>query len=121
MVLETPFEATPLPNMSHWIAGRRLEVLPASTGPIHNPATGRVIARVPRGEASEIDAAVAVAGANAAFPAWRDLPLTHAGTFDEAMRMVNGHKYANGTAMVTERWPGPGKTGPLSLVFPGNS
>ncbi len=109
--------------------------------------------------------------------------IVHADTFDEAMDLVNGHKYANGTAifttnggaarrfkleaevpmigvnvpipvpagymsfggakdsaigdlamrgedgvrfftqqkMVTERWPEPGKEGPLSLVFPGNA
>ena len=110
------------------------------------------------------------------------LGIVHARTFDEALGMVNAHKYANGTAifttsggaarrfklevevpmvgvnvpipvpagylsfagakesaigdlamrgedgirfftqqkMVTERWPEPGKQGPLSLVFPGN-
>jgi len=108
--------------------------------------------------------------------------IVHAGTFDEGIKLINDHKYANGTAvfttdggaarrfklevevpmigvnvpipvpagfmsfsgakesamgdlamrgedgvrfftqqkMVTERWPEPGKQGPLSLVFPGN-
>jgi malonate-semialdehyde dehydrogenase (acetylating)/methylmalonate-semialdehyde dehydrogenase len=111
------------------------------------------------------------------------LGMVHAATFDEGLGLINGHKYANGTAifttnggaarrfklecevpmigvnvpipvpagymsfsgakasafgdlamrgedgvrfftqqkMVTERWPEPGKGGPLSLVFPGNS
>ncbi len=62
-----------LPILSHWIAGRPVEVLPEQTGPVYNPATGAVIARVPRGGAAEVDAAVAAAAA--AFPAWRDLPL----------------------------------------------
>jgi len=62
-----------LPILSHWINGRPVEVLPERTGPIYNPATGRVIARVPRGGAAEVDAAVAAA--RAAFPAWRDMPL----------------------------------------------
>ncbi len=62
-----------LPILSHWIDGRPVEVLPEQTGPVFNPATGQVIARVPRGGASEVDAAVAAA--RAAFPAWRDLPL----------------------------------------------
>ncbi len=66
-------EARPLPILSHWIDGRPVEVLPEQTGPVHDPSTGEVIARVPRGGASEIDAAVAAA--QAAFPAWRDTPL----------------------------------------------
>jgi malonate-semialdehyde dehydrogenase (acetylating)/methylmalonate-semialdehyde dehydrogenase len=110
------------------------------------------------------------------------LGIVRATTYDEALGLVNGHKYANGTAifttdggaarrfklevdvpmvgvnvpipvpagylsfggakassfgdlamrgedgirfftqqkMVTERWPEPGREGPLSLVFPGN-
>jgi malonate-semialdehyde dehydrogenase (acetylating)/methylmalonate-semialdehyde dehydrogenase len=76
---ETPAmttEAAPaatLPILSHWIDGRPVEVLPEQTGPIYNPATGQVIARVPRGGAAEVDRAVAAA--SAAFPAWRDMPL----------------------------------------------
>ncbi len=62
-----------LPILSHWIDGRPVEVLPEQTGPVHNPATGAVIARVPRGGRAEVDRAVAAA--KAAFPAWRDTPL----------------------------------------------
>jgi hypothetical protein len=29
-----------LPILSHWIAGRPVEVLPEQTGPVYNPATG---------------------------------------------------------------------------------
>ena len=46
---------------------------PEHTGPVYNPATGQVIARVPRGGQPEVDRAVAAA--KAAFPAWRDTPL----------------------------------------------
>ncbi len=63
----------PLPIISHWIAGRPVEVLVEQTGPVYNPATGQVVARVPRGGAAEVDAAVTAA--RAAFPAWRDTPL----------------------------------------------
>jgi malonate-semialdehyde dehydrogenase (acetylating)/methylmalonate-semialdehyde dehydrogenase len=76
MAIETPgavTEAKPLPILSHWIDGTAVEVLPDNTGPIYNPATGQVIARVPRGGQTEVDAAVAAAAA--AFPAWRDMPL----------------------------------------------
>ena len=61
------------PVISHWIDGHPVEVLPEQTGPVFNPATGGVIARVPRGGANEVDRAVAAA--KAAFPAWRDTPL----------------------------------------------
>ncbi len=61
------------PVISHWIEGRPVEILAGQTGPVFNPATGQVIARVPRGGALEVDRAVAAA--KAAFPAWRDTPL----------------------------------------------
>jgi malonate-semialdehyde dehydrogenase (acetylating)/methylmalonate-semialdehyde dehydrogenase len=69
----TDTSASPPPILSHWIDGRPVEVLPEQTGPVYNPATGEVIARVPRGGAAEVDAAVVAA--RAAFPAWRDMPL----------------------------------------------
>jgi malonate-semialdehyde dehydrogenase (acetylating) / methylmalonate-semialdehyde dehydrogenase len=72
MTIETAQPAT-LPILSHWIGGQSVEVPPEHTGPIYNPATGQVIGRVPRGGASEVDAAVNAA--LAAFPAWRDTPL----------------------------------------------
>jgi malonate-semialdehyde dehydrogenase (acetylating)/methylmalonate-semialdehyde dehydrogenase len=62
-----------VPVISHWINGRAVEVPPENTGPVFNPATGEVIARVPRGSAPEIEAAVAAA--RKAFPLWRDTPL----------------------------------------------
>jgi malonate-semialdehyde dehydrogenase (acetylating)/methylmalonate-semialdehyde dehydrogenase len=73
MVRPTSVQPAPLPILSHWIDGCPVEVLPEQTGPIYNPATGQVIARVPRGGAADVDAAVAAA--KAAFPAWRDTPL----------------------------------------------
>ena len=73
-------EAATLPILSHWIDGSPVEVLPEQTGPVYNPATGQVIARVPRGGAPEVDAAVAAT--KAAFPAWQDTPLiAHSGVF----------------------------------------
>jgi malonate-semialdehyde dehydrogenase (acetylating)/methylmalonate-semialdehyde dehydrogenase len=65
--------ATTPPVHSHWIDGRPVEVLPEHTGPVFDPSTGKVIARVPRGGAAEVDAAVSAA--RRAFPAWRDTPL----------------------------------------------
>jgi len=59
--------------LSHWIDGQAAAVDETRTAPVYNPATGAVIARVPRGGAEEVDRAVAAA--RAAFPAWRDTPL----------------------------------------------
>ena len=69
MATETPA----LPIMSHWISGKPVAVSLDDTGPIYNPATGQVIARVPRGGVDEVN--IAVESAKAAFPAWRDMPL----------------------------------------------
>ena len=71
MPRETATEAPRL--ISHWIDGGPVEVPEEGTGPVYNPASGEVIARVPRGGADEVDAAVGAA--QAAYPAWRDLPL----------------------------------------------
>ena len=72
-VVEATTPLQTLPILSHWIDGHPVEVLPEQTGPVFDPATGRVIARVPRGGAPEVEAAVRAA--RRAFPAWRDLPL----------------------------------------------
>ena len=40
---------------------------------------------------------------------------------DLAMRGEDGIRFFTQQKMVTERWPEPGRQGPLSLVFPGNS
>jgi malonate-semialdehyde dehydrogenase (acetylating)/methylmalonate-semialdehyde dehydrogenase len=73
MAIDTSAEAAVLPILSHYINGTAVEVLPENTGPVTNPATGKVIVRVPRGGQAEVDQAVAAA--KAAFPAWRDMPL----------------------------------------------
>ena len=73
MAIDSPAQASILPVLSHWIDGGPVEVLPEQAGPIYDPATGQVIAHVPRGGSSEVDAAVAAA--KAAYPAWRDMPL----------------------------------------------
>jgi len=61
------------PIISHWINGHSVKVSPKKTGLVYNPATGEVIARVPRGGAKEVEEATAAA--QKAFPAWRDTPL----------------------------------------------
>ena len=72
MAIETP-ERVVTPILSHWIGGQPVAVPLDATGPVYNPATGKVIARVPRGGKAEVDSAAEAAAA--AFPAWRDMPL----------------------------------------------
>ena len=55
-----------------WIDGKHKQAAGARSGEVTNPATGRVIRRVPFCNAADIDAAVQ--SAQRAFPAWRDAP-----------------------------------------------
>ena len=73
-IIEFPAQASVLPVLSHWIDGRPVEVLPEQAGPVYDPATGQVIARVPRGGA-ERGGRRRGRCAKAAYPAWRDMPL----------------------------------------------
>ncbi|PXY22158.1 aldehyde dehydrogenase family protein [Prauserella muralis] len=71
MTLAPPGPPPVLPaDNAHLIGG---DWVPAASGEVIevlNPATGQVLARVPRGTAADVDAAVSAA--TAAFPAWRD-------------------------------------------------
>jgi malonate-semialdehyde dehydrogenase (acetylating) / methylmalonate-semialdehyde dehydrogenase len=79
------------PILSHWIAGTSVEVPREKTAAVFNPATGEEIARVPRGGAPEIDAAVAAAAA--AFPAWSATPLiSRANIFFNYRALVYEHR-----------------------------
>ena len=100
-----------LPILSHWIDGRPVEVLPDQTGPVYNPATGQVVGRVPRGGASEVDAAVAAAAA--AFPAWRDMPLISRSQVFFAFRELMWRRREDLAALITREH---GKTFPDALA-----
>ncbi|HSV45146.1 MAG TPA: aldehyde dehydrogenase family protein, partial [Ramlibacter sp.] len=68
--LSRPAAATA--SIEHWIGGR---VVPGASGrraDVFNPATGTVSGQVALANTSEVDAAVAAA--QAAFPAWSDMP-----------------------------------------------
>jgi len=108
---EEAIPAAPLPILSHWIDNRPVEVLPEHTGPVYNPATGEVIARVPRGGQPEVDRAVAAA--KAAFPAWRDTPLIARSQIFFAFREL-AWKHRNELAELVTR--DHGKTFPDALA-----
>ncbi len=58
----------------HWIDNQPYAALPERRGEVYNPAIGLVRAEVALATAEEVD--VAVASALAAFPDWRDTPVT---------------------------------------------
>jgi len=59
-------------TLTHWINGAAAEGASGRFGDVFNPATGKVQAKVPLANASELEAAVAAA--KAAFPAWSAQP-----------------------------------------------
>ncbi len=56
-------------RVNHWIDGARVTGTSGRSGPVYNPATGRVAREVDFASVEEVDAAVAIA--KAAFPGWR--------------------------------------------------
>jgi malonate-semialdehyde dehydrogenase (acetylating)/methylmalonate-semialdehyde dehydrogenase len=62
-----------LPVLPHWINGAEFASTSGRTAPVYDPALGVQTKRVALANEAEIDQAVA--GAQAAFPAWRDLSL----------------------------------------------
>jgi malonate-semialdehyde dehydrogenase (acetylating)/methylmalonate-semialdehyde dehydrogenase len=62
-------------TIPHWIDGKPQDGQSDRHGPVFDPATGSERARVAFANADEVD--LAVASCRAAFPAWRDTPITH--------------------------------------------
>ena len=62
-----------LPVVPHWINGAEYASTSGRTAPVFDPALGTVSKHVALADQAEIEAAIA--SANAAFPAWRDLSL----------------------------------------------
>jgi len=69
-------EATPpeLERVHHWIGGRAVAGTSGRSGPIYDPATGKVAREVDFAAVEDVDAAVAAA--REAFPAWRATSLS---------------------------------------------
>ena len=64
--------ANPDPLVQHWIGGQLTAIEGGRTLEVFNPATGAIARRVVAATAKDV--AAAVASADAAFPAWSDLP-----------------------------------------------
>ncbi len=74
-----------------WINGQRAQANGIRVGDIFNPATGKVIRRVPLASKSDIDSAVAAA--KAAFPAWRETtPLRRARILTRFRELMEQHR-----------------------------
>jgi len=58
----------------HWIDNQPYDGVPERRGDVYNPATGLVRAEVALASVAEVD--TGVASAHAAFPEWRDTPVT---------------------------------------------
>jgi malonate-semialdehyde dehydrogenase (acetylating)/methylmalonate-semialdehyde dehydrogenase len=63
-----------LPAIGHWIDGAPVDSDPARAADVFDPATGAVAKQVTLADAELVDRAVASAAA--AFPGWRDTPLS---------------------------------------------
>ncbi|MFD7655315.1 CoA-acylating methylmalonate-semialdehyde dehydrogenase [Actinosynnema sp. NPDC059797] len=78
-------------RISHWIGGKPWDRDSARSGDVHDPATGRVTARVDLADAATVDEAVAAA--REAFPRWRDASLAQRTTVLFAFReLLNARK-----------------------------
>ena len=69
---ETTQAAAQVPEIGHWVQGKRMPGASGRTGPVYNPATGSPRVRVALASAAE--AAAAVATAQAAAPGWAATP-----------------------------------------------
>ncbi len=75
---------------SHFIAGQLAEGVSDRSGPVYDPATGEQTGQVAYACGADVDAAVA--SAVAAFPGWRDVPLTRRSEILFTMRdLVKDH------------------------------
>ncbi|MEB3369050.1 aldehyde dehydrogenase family protein [Saccharopolyspora mangrovi] len=85
-----PLAPLPAPE-AHLIGGEWAPAAGGETIEVRNPATGAVLARVPRGGPDDVDRAVRAA--EAAFPAWRDTNATARGELITAWaRLVEQHE-----------------------------
>ncbi|MDB5931817.1 MAG: hypothetical protein JWR60_3524, partial [Polaromonas sp.] len=90
-MFSSPAEIAPQITIGHYLSGS--PALPAAgrSQQVFNPATGAVTGQVALGSALDVDAAVA--SAQAAFPAWSDLPpLRRARVMFKFLELLNKNK-----------------------------
>lgn len=78
-------------TIAHWISGARAAAASGRQLPVTNPATGAVTGQVQLANRADVDAAVA--SAQAAFPAWSNLPpLRRARILNRFLELLNAHR-----------------------------
>ncbi|MGB0965675.1 MAG: CoA-acylating methylmalonate-semialdehyde dehydrogenase [Litorivicinus sp.] len=88
-------------TIQHYINGERVSGVSTRTQPVTNPATGEVTGQVLLAEVSDVD--TAVAAAQAAFPAWADMPpIRRARLMNNFLALVRENKDALAEAITKE-------------------
>lgn len=88
-------------EIGHYIAGQRVAGQSGRAQDVYNPATGSVTGRVALAEEAEV--ARAVAAAQAAFPAWADMPpIRRARLMNRFLNLLNQHKDELARAITAE-------------------
>jgi malonate-semialdehyde dehydrogenase (acetylating) / methylmalonate-semialdehyde dehydrogenase len=86
-----PEAFTATTTVGHWIGGQRVAGASGREQAVFNPATGAVARQVALASKSEVDAAVAAA--QAAFPAWAEMPpIRRARVMLKFLELVNQHR-----------------------------
>jgi malonate-semialdehyde dehydrogenase (acetylating)/methylmalonate-semialdehyde dehydrogenase len=84
-------KAVSQPGVSLWVNGSAVPSCSLRAGEVTNPATGKVMRRVPFANAQDID--FAVKAASAAFPGWRSSPpLRRARVMQKYLALMQGHQ-----------------------------
>ena len=88
-------------TIQHYIAGAPAAGTSSRTQDVYNPATGAVTGQVSLAEVADVNAAVAAA--QAAFPAWADVPpIRRARLMNKFLGLLNEHKDALARAITLE-------------------
>src|SRR5689334_13071285 len=88
-------------EIGHHVGGTRVSGTSGRAQDVFNPATGAVTGRVALADAAEVDRAVAAA--QAAFPAWADMPpIRRARLMNRFLGLLNQHKDELARAITAE-------------------
>ncbi|MEO6320499.1 MAG: aldehyde dehydrogenase family protein, partial [Polaromonas sp.] len=87
----SPVEITPEITIGHYLNGSAVTPATGRSQQVFNPATGAVSGHVALASAADVDAAVAAA--QAAFPAWSDMPpIRRARVMFKFLELLNKNK-----------------------------
>lgn len=87
------------PVVAHYVGGKEFTGTSKRTGPVYDPALGKVTKEVSLASAADVSDAIAVA--KAAFPAWRDLSLARRQSIMFRFRELLDQKKSELAAIIT--------------------